>query len=385
MINNWYSWTNNFSLKTPKPWPRGKPGLKKWNSYGVKTVIKYVKSYGSVTCSWRKPSAPISGVIYNRDRNGAFGYCFTTSPVLPATPNPNTGLAAQRLLTKIKSMDWNVGEGLGELHQTVGLIVNTANRVANGIVAVKQGNVRKAMDILDVASMRGLSASQKRAINRRYRTRRERDIASDWLAINYGVIPLMNDVKSAIEHVQNRNDWNLQAQASATEYNNYVVRSSNSAGPCPGLQTVEAYLTVITKAKYVVQYGVDTPFLVYLRSLGLTNVPSLVYELTPGSLILDWFLPVGSWLSNMDATYGCSFLKGVLVRKKESEIIKRGWLTSNDEYASNGAGEETYSVTTYARDELLSFPANPRPQFKNPASPKHLANGLAFLVQAVHR
>lgn len=380
--SEWKALYVGVSTKTPRPWPNGKPGLKQWNSYSWTRKV-YITSNGSASTS--VVGNPVGGQQRVKALHGSYNHCFQGEPYPTLTLDPNVKLAGQRLLAKIKAMEWNAGESLGEVAQTAGLVVNTMNRIANAILAVKRGKVTRAMEILNVRAKQALGPAQRRAINRKYRTQRERQIASDWLAINYGVLPLIDDVQSAVKHLQSRSDWPLQTQASANESGDKSLTSVTYAGLLAGKHTYISSVRIDTRAKYIVQYSVNGPSIAYFRSLGLTNMPSLAWELTPGSLIVDWFLPIGSWLSNMDATFGCTFTRGVLVQRKTTRFEVNAWLTGTPQNASSGAGSKVWFVESYERTRLTAFPTNFFPSFKNPVSAKHCANALAFLVQAVHR
>jgi len=382
VVPNWYRITINFETRTPKPWPGGKPGNKAWNPYSYSKRV-WGESYVNATI-WQS-GPPFPGQLRFRTDTGQFSRVFTGISIAADQPQPPTGLAAQRLLTKIKAMDWNAGEMLGEVHQTASLVKTTMDRIANAILAVKSGNTRKAMKILNVASKRALGPAQKRLIARKLRTKRERQIASEWLAINYGVIPLIDDVQSAVKHLQNRSDWSVYAHSSASE--TPVYRRSGLCSTTQGYGQAKYVSSVDWKvtARYAVQFVADSPAIAYYRSLGLTNMPSLAWELYPGSLLVDWLIPIGSWLSNMDAAFGCTFLRGVLVQKTTANTDVSAWLSSTPGVDASGAGRMKYTDTVYNRTVLTSFPTNSFPQFKNPASVGHAANALAFLVQAVHR
>lgn len=279
-------------------------------------------------------------------------------------------------------MEWNAAETLGEVGQTAGLVVNTFNRIANAILAVKRGKVQKAMEILNVAAKRRLGDAQRRYINRHLRNKRERQIASDWLAINYGVIPLLDDIQAAIDHLQNRPAWPIRAHASQRDLE-VQSKAHSMTSTLPGAASAISSVQRMALARYVVEYSVDEAGIAYFRSLGLTNVPSLAWELYPGSLIIDWALPIGTWLSNMDATFGCKFRRGVLVTKTVTTYRVHSTLTSAGSIEASGTGRMTWTVTSYNRGTISSFPANAFPQFKNPVSAKRAANALAFLVQAI--
>lgn len=383
VVPDWYKVAMGFSVKTPKPWPNGNPALKQWNpfQYSKTKWITHEASFSAV----RTSLPPFPGQSRYTYGAGSFSRVFSGVALPTEVPEPNVQLASQKLLAKIKAMDWNAGEMLGEVAQTAGLFVNTLNRIANAILAVKQGKTAKAMKILNVAAKRKLTPAQRRLIARKLRTRRERQIASEWLAINYGVLPLIDDVQAAVKHLQNRSDWSMYATAGATETPSYRRRGNCSTTQGVGYAQYASLVTWTTKARYVVQFVASNPTIAYFRSLGLTNLPSLMWELHPGSLLVDWALPIGSWLSNMDATFGCTFQRGVLVQKKSADVQVTAWLSSVENQDVNGRGIMRYTSEVYSRSVITTFPTNSFPQFKNPVSIRHSANALAFLVQAVHR
>lgn len=381
IVVGWYGRNIITSVKTPRPWPNDDPSQKQWNPFW-KTESKTLNDGGSV---FYNRTIPTPGTNLFETRTGTLNRCFSSVAEATSDLVPNDDLALQKVLQKIKAQDWNVAECVGEMQQTVGLVVNTMTKIANAISAVKKGNVRKAMTILNVAAQRGLGPAQKRAINRKHRTKKERDAASAWLTINYGVIPLIDDVRKAVQNLQNRLEWPVIVSASHTER-----RVSTRQGSC--LSTVGGpgrYTSVTTRtctSRYVLQYVVDVRYLAYIRSLGLTNMPSLAWELTPGSLIVDWFLPVGTWLSNMDATLGLIFVRGSLSQKTTTLSSVTATCGGSDAVGSwNGSASRNREVVEKKRSSLSSFPTPGLPQFKNPLSAQHAANGLAFLVTAFHR
>lgn len=371
------------SAKTPKPWPNGRPSLKAWNPYRKDSTLYLVST---AAASYSRGGPQLAGAILSESRQGSFGAVFPVGFITNGLA-PDTYTAQQRCLSNIKNMDWNVAEFSGELHQTAKMFVDFANRVGNAILAVKRGDVRRAMKVLDVATKRSLGPAQQRLIERQLRTKAERQIASDWLAINYGVIPLASDLQAAVKHVQNRNDWTCAASGSSsvTSTNRYSGRGVASNG---GTYSFTQTAVKTARARCVVQYRVSNPGVNYVKSLGLTNLPSLAWELSPGSLIVDWALPIGTWLSNMDATWGLTFVRGTLSTSEVTSQETLAWHVNDTPNATgvyNGYGRNARLVTLKNRGVLTSFPTNGFPSFKNPATAKHAANGLAFLVQAFHK
>lgn len=66
--------------------------------------------------------------------------------------------------------------------------------------------------------------------------------------------------------------------------------------------------------RYSLCYDVPSWALKDVSELGLSNPLSTLYELTPYSFVLDWVVPVGDWLSVLDAGNFLDFKEGTLTR-----------------------------------------------------------------------
>lgn len=110
------------------------------------------------------------------------------------------------------------------------------------------------------------------------------------------------------------------------------------------------------------------------------------------SFVVDWFLPIGSWLQSLTAATGFTFKSGS--RSTISQMSSRG--ISNNLFASYDppgphsdiwSGEfpsMTGSAFSFTRHCYASTPV-PGVYLKNPLSMKHMLNGLALLSLAFRR
>lgn len=131
-------------------------------------------------------------------------------------------------------------------------------------------------------------------------------IVSDWwLANRYAINPMKNDVEDAIMLFETElDDDDLSTQrgrASAPTVESSVMIANNETG-------FRVYWNGVEKLKMRSQTGIMFlknlnavyyhPEAQRLASLGLApwQVPSTLYELIPGSFMLDWFVGVGDWL-----------------------------------------------------------------------------------------
>jgi hypothetical protein len=137
--------------------------------------------------------------------------------------------------------------------------------------------------------------------------------------------------------------------------------------------------------KAFIQYKINSTLSNTLTQFGLANPLSLAWEILPYSFVVDWMLPIGPWLSNLDYTNGLSFDHGWINYKANDEVkgelvnyssVVDGW-TRN---WTNGNSSGTAMV--FHRDALGDFPSPPLPRLKNPFSPIHVSEALSLLAGA---
>jgi hypothetical protein len=104
--------------------------------------------------------------------------------------------------------------------------------------------------------------------------------------------------------------------------------------------------------------------------------------------VVDWFLPVGNWLSTLDADFGWDFHSGTLTkfsRGGSSSIFTRSGFIPGDvkvDFSGDYYSAKGFSMT---RTVYSSASWGGIPRFKNPLSSQHIANALSLLVQAFRR
>lgn len=301
----------------------------------------------------------------------AFGYSLDDYLPPPCDARPKADGTA-RLRAKDQSANWAVN--IAEIGQTYRLALLTLNRLTSavrGIVTRNPAMVLRAFalrpaDMKRVRHQIPLSA-----------------VPEFWLEVQYGWKPLLSDVKSALDGATSR--IALGGPVFKVEGNGVerVVK-----GPYQWLDTgafkIMATKTIVSLAKTRLMFALDSQQISALTSIGLTNPYSLAWELVPFSFVVDWFLPVGDFLSGIDACDNLTFIRGTrsqLSRTKAEYQYLPGYLIGGGRQMSSGGNDLSF-MTTFTRDVLSTFPRNPRPQFKNPFSPTHLANALALFAGA---
>jgi hypothetical protein len=325
--------------------------------------------------------APISNQIYESPtlRVPASGIAATVAQV---SSLENEARAA--LLAKIKGMSVNAAQAMAERKQTAKLVGDTAITIAKAVRAVRRGDVIGAAKALGVKRPRSTRVSRSSQVG---------DAAAQhWLALQYGWKPLLSDVYGAAEQLA-KNSRNIQYQrASVLKSGVYEVSTRVNTPPPSGWSGPDLQVTRITE-KVDVRMGCvfqQTSPVTTMKEIGLTNPALLAWELLPFSFVADWFLPIGGFLNNIDATLGLTFHSGykTVFREVNGYSYWTKGLVRNSgtvtEFTQLNA-QNTWKSISVRREPQVGFPANPLPSFKNPASVNHALNAIALLKQSFKR
>lgn len=210
-------------------------------------------------------------------------------------------------------------------------------------------------------------------------------IPSKWLELQYGWKPLLSDVYGASDALSksSKGDWSITAKGTAKEVVTKLYDGSQTAD-----------VEYCFKGTAVAQHGAMTRIdalpqneaIISLTSVGVTNPALIAWELVPFSFVVDWFLPIGTWLESLDALLG--YTNAYSSTSTWSEMI---WGISG---ASRKEPNGTYVVNTASgscrivkvnRSAQAGVSLPKFPDLKDPRSFGHMANGLALLSQVFGR
>lgn len=284
--------------------------------------------------------------------------------------------AKTKLLTDLKDQSVNAAVVIAEGRKTLEMIADTARSLAIAGVAVKRGNFAGAAHALGVP----LTKKAKK------QARTSNSVASNWLALQYGWLPLMSDIYGAAQHAAKALNYHPRTRITSSSSKTDAYRRSFESPP---RMFTDSWTTKHT-VKYVVYFtergGGNPP-----TALGLTNPLAVAWELVPFSFVIDWFLPVGTFLNNIDATLGLDFVKGCRTEFWKAQSFRHvGPMVISHEDGSIErfqANHRTVCEIVYCeRRKITSFPLSPVPSFKNPLSGmkggyKHELNAMALISQ----
>ena len=188
-------------------------------------------------------------------------------------------------------------------------------------------------------------------------------LANLWLEINFVHMQLYADVKGLMEELSKPTEPPFIHGRSAAFVETdkvYDIFSSswNPVGVFKG--------SLKRKAGQYVQlsYALDVSWLHRASSLGLTNIPYLLWDSTPFSYIVDWVLPLGKYFNTCDATLGLIFKGGMNGRIITHQGVLRS--TSFGDYVGGGGLSCVIDDSRFTR-ELIDDSVSP-PGFRNPFS-----------------
>lgn len=291
--------------------------------------------------------------------------------------NNDTLALMGKLRQKIVGSDFNAGVFLAEAKPALRMVADGVTSLASCLFQLKRGNFVGAARSLSSSLRRDpeefLKTLPRKSVKDHWFRPTASNVSSRWLELQYGVKPLMSDIANA-------------AEAAAKILNepfvqNYKVRRQKPLKMIPVSSNLVNPLMIAYESRQIIARvsEVDVPGLI-----GLTDPWSILWEVTPYSFVLDWALPIGSFLSarslNQD-THGI-----FVTSAKRVEIFGAS--------ASNMNNQFQYQVllSPYFRKKVTvtrSVATNldvPLPNLKpwtKIASVGHVSNALALLTQVV--
>jgi len=273
-----------------------------------------------------------------------------------------------KALLKLKDQKFNAGVALAEARQTANLVGSTASRLAFAFRSLKRGRFAEARRYL------GLKRSNQPA---------------NWLELQYGWKPLLSDVHGAANELARRSldngSWVTTVKATVREEAEYDLYHAETHP----IDRMHVTGTAEASTFIRLDYEPENDMAKWASRLGLTNPLEIAWELVPYSFVVDWFLPVGSWLSVLDATLGYKFKSGSRSDRTTCKMtgVRAGYNDPSFVYQNPrwSTGSSLVSEKSLNRVVYESSPFPSFPRIKNPLSLGHMANGLSLLAQAFGR
>jgi hypothetical protein len=209
------------------------------------------------------------------------------------------------------------------------------------------------------------------------------DPASAWLQYQYAWKPLVGTITSGIQLLNegfSQNKLLVSAQRTVTEG---VDALEFFYPPAASLVSAsESYQSARTVIWAVVRP--DAANLIAYEKLGVMNPLDLAWEITPYSFVVDWFVPIGAYLSSLSATLGLDFVDSYTDR-----IIR---VDAEAENLRPGPGHFQTGIFAQSRVNLFAFQRTisdifpwPRLYWVNPFTSTHATSAVALLANLTGR
>lgn len=308
-------------------------------------------------------------------------------------------LAIAQSYNALKESPMHLGMFLGTLGETFEFIADTYLTFSKALRLLRQGKVIASAKLL----IKGCKRFRPKDINILTKKARaltdvnKKDvnfldvISGKWLELQFAWGPLLDDIHGLITmapHVtsalQMPRVTGRRVLSRSFETDPTITREINPTFG-PNLEhsvSSSSKTTVICRTDWTV----GNPTLYMLSMLGLVNPVEVAWDKVPFSFVVDWFIPVGTWISAFTAETGLEYLGGSITTTSDTLISVHSssiTYTSGDyTYSTTGDGGFTIADKVCNR---VAYPYNAPslriPPITYPKSLWHAITGGALLLQ----
>jgi len=190
---------------------------------------------------------------------------------------------------------------LAEGKQSIQMIAQRVGQLLAAARALRKGDIASFTKQLGVKN-RSSARDRKRHVN---------DAAGTWLEFTFGWAPLVKDIGSAVEVLQQ-------------DFDPHPIRGRGTS-QSEIEQHLFGYITkknlLLSKTEIRGQIKVTNTDLFLANSLGFVNPATVAWELVPFSFVVDWFIPVGKFLSLMTDRVGLEIVNPSVSYKRQATCI----------------------------------------------------------------
>ncbi len=203
-----------------------------------------------------------------------------------------------RLLNKVKSHSFNLGVSLAEVEKLSQTTLSSIKTLTYGMLDLYHGRFTA------FARRFGTSPPSYAHQKKLY----AKDISGRWLEMHYAVLPTINDAYEAAMAFEALSSGPRRVTVRASKRTAYqtLVDSTWTVGLIKG----------IARRQYTYEAYEE---LAFARQIGLGNPASILWERIPWSFVIDWFIPIGTYLELIGQI---PFLKGRFCR---SDSLEENW------------------------------------------------------------
>jgi hypothetical protein len=253
------------------------------------------------------------------------------------------------------------GAGIAEARQSANLISDSSIKLLSAYKAFKNGNWGLIL--------KNLGMNRKDMLSGKF-------LADQWLAYQYGWAPLYGSIYDNVIllNTQLRDNsalFTVQKSVKDKESFTYYSGFDEDVWQCK------------IKARTGFTVRVSDSVTANLDIAGVVNPLEVIWELTPLSFVVDWFVPIGNILESLSATLGLEYVTGYTSYVNErTRTLKR--LPSPHAWDSKliDGGEYTAEWFNFRRTTYPSFPMPELYGKRNPFRTSNVLSALALIRNA---
>lgn len=236
--------------------------------------------------------------LYDVNRQIEWSTDFVYTPTLMGSvPKSLVSLASMRAVKQAEGAKVNAPVFLAELNKTSAMVASTARTLVYTYLALKKGQFDEAGKNL------GMLIPKKQVVSwrREYGVAPKKAASNAWLQMQYGWVPLLSEVRNAVHALGDMTDapagrrlvfkGRASSDDKTSEVNRILFRKETGSYEIKG--TIERNFAYSARCTWTAEANqADIP-----AKLGLLNPAEVIWELVPLSFVVDWFLPIGDYLS----------------------------------------------------------------------------------------
>lgn len=265
-----------------------------------------------------------------------------------------------KLRAKLQGSGFDPSVFVAELPQALEMILNAATRIGKAYRSVRKGRSIDAWNHLTESK-----PYKKFGITQ----------SSSWLELQYGWLPLLSDAKDGAEYLAHHLSSDIPRPV---KYR--VSRRINSTHAPPSSPGSEGF----AKADHFIRKSIIATVTEKDRvALGnIVDPLTVIWEKLPYSFVVDWFIPIGAYLS---ARGLATRLNGNFVVSTMEKRVGRSWLRNNQANGGTRYGPGTLDIDVVSFSRTITATLDVKLPTVKPlakiASWAHAANAVALLTQ----
>lgn len=305
----------------------------------------YMYKTGNVTPPpWITPQGYLT-VRARSFRNGIPQMSGSSEALSAIRGSSSTGVSAayakafDKLIGKVSSgFSVNLGETLGEGRQALNMVAERVSQLTRAYSSLRRGDIRSMLREFGYRPKRrnhtwvrvGRGGKKQSFSNERVKAseadikRRVKTPAKLWLEYKLGWEPIISELYNSLEQAIEVHPLTFKHRFSVTgtttsRSQKSPVRSWYKGGTVTEPELWDLMYSVRLKATVRVKEPLKKKF----ADNGIVNPALIAWNLTPGSMFVDWFLPVSKYLNGFTAFYGIE-IRDVVRTDKRSSIHQFG-------------------------------------------------------------